>query len=89
MRDVDIVTDGTTVWVNASDGMCIGRFGPRGIDIHQDTRGQLAGEHCLFCRKSADPLAKRGTRSDWLLFVEKMRALHGVEISKDVAVILQ
>jgi hypothetical protein len=47
---VEIISDGRTVWINESAGMCIGRFSARGIDIHQGAAAQLRGEpQCLDC----------------------------------------
>lgn len=49
INGMEYVTNGYTVWVNASDGMCIGRFAPTGIDIHHTSAGQEAGKHCIAC----------------------------------------
>ena len=40
-RQYKIETDGTTVWVNSETGMCIGRFGRNGVDVHRDFEAQL------------------------------------------------
>lgn len=74
-------TDGRTVWVNADDGMCIGRLSPAGIDIHHGTAGQLAGEHCLFCEPGANPFAKEIPFAMYLKFCVKMQEHHGVGVS--------
>lgn len=50
--DYEVVTsfDGQTLWVNAADGSCIGRFSKKfGIDVHKDAKAQAAGTQCLFC----------------------------------------
>lgn len=49
-RPFEVFTDGTTVWVNADDGMSIGRFSRFGVDVHRDAAGQEAtGRQCLAC----------------------------------------
>ena len=72
---VDITTDGTSVWVNDSTGHCLGRFSPRGVDVHTDAKKQLAGEgECLYCTHPPTP-------PDWTAFVEAMRRHHRIEIA--------
>lgn len=45
--EVAIVTNGSTVWVNDPYG-CLGRFGPRGIDVHRSVTEQMADKgECL------------------------------------------
>jgi hypothetical protein len=39
----EIISDGRTVWVNGSDGICLARFSRFGIDVHNDAFGQMAG----------------------------------------------
>jgi len=68
--EVEITTDGKTVWVNGS-GVCLGRFGPRGVDVHRRAEEQLAGlPQCLDCRPVPD----------WEAFVASMKEHHGVEV---------
>lgn len=75
-RDVQIDSDGRTVWVNDADGCCIGRFGLMGIDIHHPMTEQLdAGSQCLLCTHGPT------TATDWDAFVSGMRDLHGVEVA--------
>lgn len=69
--DVEISSDGATVWVNGPDG-AIGRFGARGIDVHTvDTSG------CLYCTHELTG------RSDWDVFAVKMREHHGVDVDDE------
>lgn len=79
--DHEICVDATggTVWVNAIDGSCIGRFSKRfGIDVHRTATAQLAGEdQCLMC--THEP----GDAKAWADFVEAMRYHHGVEVPRD------
>ncbi len=68
--EVEIFTDGTTVWVNGC-GVCLGRFGPRGVDVHRNAEEQMAGlNQCLDCR----------VEPDWSGFVASMQEHHGVEV---------
>lgn len=68
----EVSTDGRTVWVNTA--VCLGRFGPMGIDVHKDITEQMAktGTECLFCTHTPT------TREDWELFRKKMKELHDV-----------
>lgn len=73
--DVDVSRD--TVWVNDAVGMCIGRFGPRGIDVHATAKDQINGAHCLACaHRSDDP------DRDWGFFVDNMRLHHAVILTE-------
>lgn len=68
-----IETDGRTVWVNGSDGMCLGRFSRFGIDIHRTFAEQAAGlGECLECTH------KVATNADWERFQVGMMAHHKV-----------
>lgn len=63
------------MWVNGTDGMCLGRFGARAVDVHQDTAGQAAGKHCLDCY-----LRTSDADTDWRRFQAGMLAYHGVTV---------
>lgn len=77
-RDYEIVGDGATVWVNASDGMCIGRFGARGVDVHRSAAEQASGApQCLDCIHGLAPAEA------WARFVESMARHHGVAVGPD------
>ena len=72
--EFEITTDGITVWVNGP-GVCIGRFGPRGVDVHRSAEEQMAGMgQCLDCREEPD----------WSSFVASMKEHHGVEVEADL-----
>lgn len=74
-RDYEIVGDGATVWINASDGMCIGRFGARGVDVHRSAAEQASGApQCLDCIHGLAPAEA------WARFVDSMARHHGVAI---------
>jgi len=85
----DQVTDGTTIWINSSDGMCIGRLSPRGIDVHASAERQLEGEHCLHCETAAKPCAKEIAFAMYVQFCAKMKEHHGVEVSRALPVAIQ
>lgn len=77
MKKYDIDSDGKTVWVNSSDGVCIGRFGRFGVDVHHDLKGQMdSGSQCLFCTHTP-PGAK-----EWHQFQEAMAQHHEVFVSE-------
>lgn len=64
----EITTDGTTVWVNGLYGL-LGRFSPRGMDIHGDPRKEI---HCLDC----GPLPE----NPWEHFVKGMVEHHKINV---------
>ncbi len=73
--DHQIVSDGTTVWVNHSTGYCMARFGRMGIDIHRSPDEQeLHGTQCLHCTHGPTGEA------EWNEFVEQMKALFGIVV---------
>lgn len=74
--DITASPDGGTVWINASDGSCVGRFSKRfGIDVHRSACDQMAGKpECLMCTHVA------ADQAGWILFVEAMREHHGVDV---------
>jgi hypothetical protein len=75
-RDVDIQSDGRTVWVHASDGACIGRFGWMGVDIHRAIDDQSMMGECLCCTHG------RTGAVEWRLFVDGMLEHHGVTVDE-------
>jgi hypothetical protein len=77
-ENVQIESDGMTVWVNDSTGCCIGRFSRFGIDVHRDGDAQLRGEpECLDCVKGLDPV------DSWERFVSSMKIHHFVDVSDE------
>lgn len=67
--------DGRCVWVNDHTGRSIGRFTPRGVDVHKTGPEQLAsGTQCLDCFDDAEPARA------WDKFVRSMQQHHGVTI---------
>ena len=75
---VEILSDGRSVWVNGPKGECLARFGRYGIDVHNSLDAQLEGEgECLQC--SHEPT----TRADWDAFVKAVATHHGVTISEE------
>jgi hypothetical protein len=62
------------IWVNASTGECLGRFGLMGIDVHRRIEDQGQGE-CLNCTHG------KTTRADWARFQRSMLKFHGVDLS--------
>lgn len=71
----EIFTDGRTVWINASDGSSVGRFGRMGIDIHTSADDQMNGApQCLACTH------ERTTVSDWHKFQVLMKQHFDIDI---------
>lgn len=72
------------VWLQASDGSTVGRFGRMGIDLHNTITEQLAGlPECRLCTHG------QTTPEDWQLFREKALEWWGIDvpdnaISKDI-----
>lgn len=72
----EIITDGRTVWVNASDGSCIARFGLMGIDIHTSVPAQMSGaSQCLACTHGQTSL------KDWRAFQLGMRQHYEIDVA--------
>lgn len=71
MKKFSIQSDGKTVWVHGIQGT-VGRFGPRGIDIHSSDTSK-----CLLCTHGPTEA------QEWNVFVEKMREIYGVEIADE------
>lgn len=70
--------DGATVWVNAADGSCIGRFSRRhGIDVHTTSAEQLeGGRQCLFC--THEP----ANQAAWESFCDAMLLHHRISVDR-------
>jgi hypothetical protein len=75
-HEINVAPDRATVWVNAGDGSCVGRFSKRfGVDVHTTATEQLAGRpECLMCTHGP------ADRAAWLLFVDAMRQHHGIHV---------
>lgn len=72
-EDVQVLSDGQTCWVNDGSGHCIGRWTPRGVDIHRTLEAQLSGKgQCLDCTP----------HGSWPYFLEAMERHYGVEIPR-------
>lgn len=76
MKDHQITTDGTTVWVNKA--WLVGRFGRYGIDIHRNITDQESEGQCLFCTHVHPPAETNA--NDWETFVTNMKKLHGIVV---------
>lgn len=75
--DFEVRGDGTTVWVNAADGSCVGRFSPNGLDLHRSATEQMAGAgECLDC--SHGPVGE----PEWRRFVDGLLAHHGIGLDE-------
>lgn len=66
------------VWVHASDGSTVGRFGKMGIDIHSSITEQLNGApQCDLCTHG------RVTAKEWATFRTEASLRWGVTIDED------
>lgn len=68
----------SAIWIHASDGSTVGRFGTMGIDLHNTVTEQLNGaSQCRLCTH------RQVNASDWDLFKEKSLEFFGVKVSDD------
>lgn len=66
------------VWIHASDGSTVARFGPWGIDLHNTVSEQLNGApECRLCTHGPVDAAA------WHLFCEKAKEFWGVSVPYD------
>lgn len=66
------------VWIHASDGSTVGRFGRMGIDLHNTATEQLAGHpECRLCTHG------QPTPAEWALFREKALEWWSVDVPHD------
>lgn len=66
------------VWIHASDGSTVGRFGRKGVDLHTTVTEQMNGApQCRLCTHG-EP-----TYGDWQLFRDKALEWWGVEVPED------
>lgn len=78
-RIFEVVTDGRTVWVNADDGMSVGRFSKRGVDVHADAQTQMeTGRQCLACVHDLPP------PEAWDVFVGELAEHYGIALPDDL-----
>jgi len=68
----------TAVWIHASDGSTVGRFGRMGIDLHNTVTEQMNGKpECRLCTHG------QPTVHDWALFREKAKEWWCIEVPYD------
>lgn len=66
------------IWVHATDGSTVGRFGRMGIDLHNTVTDQMAGlPECRLCTHG------KPTVADWELFRERCFEWFGVDVPAD------
>ncbi len=66
------------VWIHASDGSTVGRFGKMGVDLHNTVTEQMNGSsQCRLCTHA------RVTQKDWDLFREKALEWWGVKVPNE------
>lgn len=80
-----VSSDKHTLWVNSGrTSMNLARFSSKGIDIHHDLEGQVAGRHCLFCKVGPDPMNTIPLRAEWELFKKMLKEHHGITVPKNI-----
>jgi hypothetical protein len=72
----EVLSDGTTVWVNGPDGCSVARFNKFGIDIHRNSEEQPSKGACLFCTHTET------NYDDWKLFRKKVREFFNVNVDR-------
>jgi hypothetical protein len=76
--DLQLSDNRSAVWIHASDGSTVGRFGRMGIDLHNTASEQMAGaSECRLCTHG--PVGS----ADWDLFREKALEWWGVNVPED------
>jgi hypothetical protein len=76
--EVQLSDSRTAVWVHASDGSTVGRFGRQGIDLHNTVSEQMNGaSECRLCTHGQPGI------EDWNLFREKALEWWGVNVPAD------
>lgn len=78
LYEIQLSVTRNAVWIHASDGSTVGRFGRMGIDLHNTVTEQLAGKpQCRLCTHGQPSAA------DWQLFRDKALEWWGVEVPFD------
>jgi len=66
------------VWIHASDGSTVGRFGKMGVDLHNTVTEQMRGmPQCRLCTHG------KPSKSEWAMFREKALEWWGVQVPTD------
>ena len=79
LHSIDVSATGVTVWVNAIDGSCVGRFDKRfGMDVHRTVTEMLNGApECLNCSKG------RAGPAEWRKFCAEIKRHYGITVPPD------
>jgi len=73
--EIQLSANRSAVWVHASDGSTVGRFGRMGIDLHNTVTDMMAGApECRLCTHG------KPTVADWKLFREKVLEWYAVDV---------
>jgi uncharacterized protein (DUF736 family) len=76
--ELEISEQKDKVWIHASDGSTVGRFGKFGVDLHNTVSEQMNGApECRLCTHG------KVTENDWNLFREKAKEFWGVSVPQD------
>lgn len=76
--EVQIALSRDAVWIHASDGSTVGRFGKMGVDLHNTVTEQMRGmPQCRLCTHG------KPSKSEWAMFREKVLEWWGIDIPTD------
>lgn len=76
--ELEVADSKNAVWIHASDGSTVGRFGRMGVDLHNTITDQLSGmPECRLCTHG------RVSKKEWMLFIEKAKEFWGVVVPVD------
>jgi hypothetical protein len=79
-NQIQVSSNGATIWVHASDGSTVGRFSKIfGMDIHTTIAQQLNGaDQCLHCTHV------KPTEADWYAFCASVLEHYGIDVDKSL-----
>lgn len=73
--EIQVSSNGDTLWVNGDDGLCWARFSKRfGIDVHRSASMRVGTSECLYCTHGGAGV------EDWAIFRAEVLRHHGVVI---------
>jgi hypothetical protein len=76
--ELQVAATRSAVWIHASDGSTVGRFGRMGVDLHNTvTEMMLGASECRLCTHG------KPSQAEWLLFRQKAFEWWGVHVPQD------
>lgn len=79
-NQIQVSTNGATIWVHAADGSTVGRFSKIfGMDVHTTIAQQLNGaDQCLHCTHT------KPAEADWHTFCDSVLQHHKISVDKSL-----